>query len=501
MICAKMRWRGRNGNVPGIKQTLVSFDFEPKELNCHRFVSTRLQCILDSSDVNIDIDIEKGLLLIHHSSVSVRDICLRLFESQPSCEKPNEDGIFRTNTVAVCYVDENLEKNKELMGNLSKSVEMSHLFFVIDGSTSIGRVLENSKLKVSLNQIIIQTSQMSRVYQKMYEDLERNVEDVRKIIDTLPQESEMHPLSRKLAYIERKLTERKKPKHISENCRKKLESALDFGVIAYRTDSKSLTVYINQPRTRSLDAKLRDLEKNCSPLVLRCCRVQTPVYRPHSLQAGCRVETEGQNVLGTIGIFGKKVLEHAEQDIAITSAHVIWEGCHAGVHVEGGDKEIGQCIWPPKPPEGNLEGKILDIAVIEMRSDLAENISTSENISVYTGQKHELEFQRVYKRGWKTGETHGDIDIPQFNMFGKTVMVITTGDGRRFSEPGDSGALVLTKKGQQLFALGLIFGDDLKFRESDEDFPANASIAIYLDDAITKFEEESKRGKIKIQRY
>ncbi|XP_048751095.1 uncharacterized protein LOC125662787 [Ostrea edulis] len=497
--------RGRDGNVPDIKQTFVSFDFGPEELNCHRFVSTRLQCVLDSGDLNIQLEFGKELLLIHHSDISVGDLCVRHFGSQPSCIESQKDGAVPKNTVVVCCVDETLEKNelsKELVANLSKSVEKGHLFFVRaeNGWTSTGSFLEKYKIKVSPNQIITRKAQMLRVYEKMYEDIEGKFEYVKKAIDTLPQ-SEIHPIRRKIACIEKKLKERKKPKGLSEKCKKELESALDFGVIAYRTDSESLTVYINRPWTRSLNAKLRDLEKNCSPLVLRCCRVQTPIYRPHLLRAGCQVKNGDKDISGTIGIFAKQILEDAEKDVAITSAHVIWEGCNARVHVEGSDEEIGHCIWPLKPPGEYLEAKLLDMAVIKMKSDITEHISTSENVSVYTDQKDKLECRKVYKCGWKTGETHGDIHFPQFNMFGKKVMVITTADGRNFSEPGDSGALVLTKNGTQLHALGLIFGGGLRLQENDEDFPDNASLAIYLDVAISRFEEENERGKIKIQRY
>lgn len=111
------------------------------------------------------------------------------------------------------------------MAHLSRSVERSHLFFLSaeKGSTSIERFLEKNKLKVSPNQIITRKAQMSRVYQKMYEDLERNVKDVRKTIDALPQESEIHPIRKKLAYVEKKLKERKKPRRLSENCKRKLK--------------------------------------------------------------------------------------------------------------------------------------------------------------------------------------------------------------------------------------------------------------------------------------
>jgi hypothetical protein len=195
------------------------------------------------------------------------------------------------------------------------------------------------------------------------------------------------------------------------------------------------------------------------------------------------------------------VNENEKKDIGITSPHVIWEGCSAKAPMEGGDKEIGHCTWPPGPVGVGLDARILDMAVIEIQSEMANKISTSKNISVYADQKDELEFQKVYKHGWKSGETTGDIEMPQFNMFGKKVMVITTEDGKDFSEPGDSGALVLTKKGTQLLALGLIFGGELAFRENDKDFPKNASIAIYFDEAISRFETGSGKGNIEINRY
>jgi hypothetical protein len=213
------------------------------------------------------------------------------------------------------------------------------------------------------------------------------------------------------------------------------------------------------------------------------------------------VDNGSEDVSGTIGIFAKHILGYLMKDIGITSAHIVSEGCNAVVNLEGRDMEIGQCTWPPRPVSGHLEANIQDLAVIEIKSSMTEKISTSENISLYNDQKEVLECQKVYKRGCTTGKTDGDIYDPQFNMFGNNVMVITTANGQNFSEPGDSGSLVLTKKGTQLFALGLIFGGQLNFRESDEDFPENASIAIYLDGAISRFEERGGNGKIKIYRY
>jgi hypothetical protein len=222
----------------------------------------------------------------------------------------------------------------------------------------------------------------------------------------------------------------------------------------------------------------------------------------HSLRAGCRVENESRNVSGTIGIFAKQFLDYLEKDIGISSAHVISEGCNAMVNLEGRDIEIGQCTWPPRPVGRNMKANIPDMAVIEINSDMKEKISTSENISLYTAQKDALKHQKVYKRGCTTGRTDGDIDNPQFNMFGRNVMVISTRDGQNFSEPGDSGALVLTKKGSHLLALGLVFGGNLMLREDTcYNLPENASIAIYLDEAISRFEEGGVNGIIGIHRY
>lgn len=99
------------------------------------------------------------------------------------------------------------------MAHLSKSIEKGHLFFVSaeNSSTSMGSFLKKYKIKLSPNQIITQTAQMSRIYEKMYDDLERNVEDVKTAIDTPSPYSKRHAIRRKLTCIEKKLKERRSP--------------------------------------------------------------------------------------------------------------------------------------------------------------------------------------------------------------------------------------------------------------------------------------------------
>jgi hypothetical protein len=110
------------------------------------------------------------------------------------------------------------------MAHLSGSVRSDHIFFLFaqNGSTPTGSFLEKCKLKKSPNQIIIGTQQMSRIYEKMYDDLEGKVECIKKIMDSLPQKGSMESIQGKFANLEKKLKDRKKSTRLSEKCKKDL---------------------------------------------------------------------------------------------------------------------------------------------------------------------------------------------------------------------------------------------------------------------------------------
>ncbi|XP_062618643.1 uncharacterized protein LOC134280252 [Saccostrea cucullata] len=488
------------------KQLLVSFAFGPPELNRLSFVAKRLKHLMNliKSEIPRQLDLVNRFLLCHHSNLQTKDVCLLSFDSIPN-EEMSGDASELTETVVVCYVEENLVKEKktrEFMQHLYSSTSKENFFLIhnLPGHLKLENILKDWKMDVDKNHLIKHNLEKSMIFKQMYRSLDGVVESVMAALQDLPEGSIKENAMKKFACIKEKLRENHTPV-LSKECKGLLQCGQDIGIIAYRTDGKSLTVYTSQPETRALNAKLKELEQICSPLSLRHFNVQTPIFRKHSLMAGSKLVNMRSDFLGTLGLFAKKVKDGVEKDVAITSAHVIWEGCTANSEMNGEDVEIGTCTWPPKPSDEHFHARIKDLALVQLNPGMSENISTSREIFLYVDSKEELAYRCVYKHGCSTGKSEGDIDLPVFDMYGNNVMVITRENQEKFSEPGDSGALVLTEQGNKLYALGLIFGDDLNLRESDPQFPENASFAIYLDEAIRRFERVSDNERITLHRY
>ena len=123
------------------------------------------------------------------------------------------------------------------------------------------------------------------------------------------------------------------------------------------------------------------------------------------------------------------------------------------------------------------------------------------HVTLFKGDRRDLKRRKVYKFGATTSKTIGFIHDSEFVLtIGDPVSVFLIepedpdDDSSRFSQPGDSGAIVLTKFGQDVIALSMIFGGDVDL----EGVARNNSIAVDLNQALQRFEANNKGQRIKL---
>ena len=183
----------------------------------------------------------------------------------------------------------------------------------------------------------------------------------------------------------------------------------------------------------------------------------------------------------------------------ISSPHVISSGQTA--YILNGTVALGNCIWPTRVVPTNSIN-VEDISVIRLEStDIQIRRMVKTDVTLFKGDRRDLKRRKVYKFGATTSKTIGFIQDSEFVLtIGDPVSVFLIepedpdDDSSRFSQPGDSGAIVLTKFGQDVVALSMIFGGDVDL----EGVARNNSIAVDLNPALQRFEANNKGQRIKL---
>lgn len=202
---------------------------------------------------------------------------------------------------------------------------------------------------------------------------------------------------------------------------------------------------------------------------------------------------------GTLGMIGSfNSTEENETICCISSPHVISEGQVA--YFMDATRELGSCIWPPPAPEDHVN--VQDISVIPLKANVQLGRTLLDNVSIFNeAERSKLDKRKVFKYGAKSDKTVGivcktNLWIPKENPQVEAFLIEPydkdekNNKDSKFSKPGDSGAVVLTKFGSRFIAFSMILGGDVNIKGVAK----NCSIAVELKDAITQFEEAS--GKI-----
>lgn len=195
------------------------------------------------------------------------------------------------------------------------------------------------------------------------------------------------------------------------------------------------------------------------------------------------------NAKATIGIFGeiedRRGNTKNTSTVFLSSSHFISTG-DIVTHRTG--TRIGECIYPgTKSTVDGVSVTLLDPPVTNYLKYIY-----GENVKVDELSKEMLVDRKVFKFGATTGTTCGFIQqVGDFQLFEKDVMVIKSKNrDRPFSLPGDSGAVILTRCGDELYGIGMVIGSYCM----DEDGEYNNGktvIALFLKKAVDRFQNET----------
>lgn len=207
-------------------------------------------------------------------------------------------------------------------------------------------------------------------------------------------------------------------------------------------------------------------------------------------------EIHNANRYGTLGMFGslRSKTGGNSSRCCISSPHVVSGG--QTTYILNATVKLGSCIWPP--PVQNHHINVQDISVIPIEANDIQIATRKDEVNIFDeSNRQTLDRRKVFKYGATTDKTEGficktdfvlELGNPPVNVF-LIEPKNKSDEESRFSKPGDSGAVVLTKFGQRVHAFSLIFGGDVNIKGVAK----NNSIAVELKYAINQFQKASDK--------
>ena len=277
------------------------------------------------------------------------------------------------------------------------------------------------------------------------------------------------------------------------------------GLKGYSTDNNTLILCFQRLSACSeITDKMIPFEFKQRFPVIHIIQTEDPLFKyHHSITGGDKLHPfrHTASSYGTIGMFGSvSQRDGSSKTCCISSPHVI--SCGQTAYISGATVPLGTCIWPPTVKNDCIN--VEDISVIYL-DQVDKNIEIrkmfEKQITLFKGDRTDLKRRKVYKFGATTSKTIGFIGDPEFVLtIGDPISVFliepedVDDDSSRFSQPGDSGAIVFTKFGQNVVALSMIFGGDVTL----EGFAKNNSIAVDLQQAIQRFEDHNEGQSLQL---
>ena len=191
---------------------------------------------------------------------------------------------------------------------------------------------------------------------------------------------------------------------------------------------------------------------------------------------------------GTIGMFGAIFQSDGSSiNCCISSPHVI--SSYQTAYILNATLQLGTCVWPPNAANNCIN--VEDISIIRLdQHDIQIERNVNGDVRLFDRDRHQLKDRKVYKFGATTLRTTGYIRNSEFILtIGNSVKVFLiepeddSDASSRFSKPGDSGAIVFTKFGENVVVLSMIFGGEVTL----PGIARNNSIGVDLNEAIRRF--------------
>ncbi|XP_062600317.1 uncharacterized protein LOC134261952 [Saccostrea cucullata] len=363
-----------------------------------------------------------------------------------------------------------------------------------------------SKTHCHASHVLRVNGDKSIIYDKCYLKLEKTIHNITFFLKAKPTTRQISGFVKQLEERKEKLLARKCLVHskLSKKCVKKIKAVRKYGVVGYRLCDGILHIFsCNQ--NSSHKNKLKKAIGMHFEGKIEVQAIKESLNPQCLIKCGGEIINEEKKIQGSLGMFGEissqqNHVESFSNVVAITSGHLFKEGDLAKVqHLE---QRIGRCIWPNENmyEMGRSVDNVHDVSVISIHNSvLGLSLKTieglNEKVLVYGQPLSTLTDRMVFKYGATTSKTEGFVQkVSDFELFDGEVMVILPHVAfERFSNKGDSGSIVLTRVGDSLYAVGIIYGGEFRLLNAECFSAKNETIAASLRVALGRFTKATKK--------
>lgn len=503
--------------VPCFTHSQIYFDFVPPALNYFEYTMKELSSIQQSLHriigpphyLKTPVSDYMSFTFVYAGHMDLTNASLALFDA----EAEKQDDKENKSRIIVVYLDKDMtfEVLKEITRNTTLPVtsdEDIHLYTAVHSEQLLQ---DRSKLESIMAtflgkkpMVLDAYTEMKRLYNR-FKRLSRhlliNVQNLYKdVVNEYGNEkTNIKALAKRLSKL-RRLNDPKKIKGIKEasvETKEELSSLKKEGLIGYTMDNETLVL--------CFESQSNQLSKESIPNNIKKEFPKTKIINMNKLYSIQHGITSGEKLhpfrnkagsYGTVGMIGsfRPKTEETSTMCCISSPHVI--SAYKTAFFRDATVLLGTCIWPPAVP--NHEVNVQDISVISLEKRIQICRRQPGDVKLFEdSDRDRLDKRKVFKFGATTDKTLGFVCKTDFVLeLGQPINVFLiepydkNDEESTFSEPGDSGAVVLTKFGQRVEAFSMVFAGDVNIPE----IAKNNTIAVELKHAVDRFEHS--HGKI-----
>ncbi|XP_062608813.1 uncharacterized protein LOC134270600 [Saccostrea cucullata] len=508
----------RSSKLPQFMKSQIYFDFVPPSLNHFEYTMKELAGIeksinraLESESFPTTVSKYLSFTFIYGNHLDMTEASLKLFNAEPEDMK-NEAN---RSKIVVIFLDKEVtfETLEEITKNTRKlETRRGSIFLVVQSSQLLK---DQSRLKNILKgcfekqlRIIDFNTEMKTLFDKFSEVKDRVILCVKKMLKDAKLNCKD---GKKLDVIEQRLLklcqrENKERRQSNSNMKKESLNVMDpsflslkdKGLRGYTLEDDTLLMFFKHRSCITEDSIPPSIKEAYPSFKIIEIKHRRPLFTlHHRTKSGEKLYPwRNKNSYGSVGMFCNirdKCNENGfPMQYCIASPHVISSGQRAYILNER--IELGKCEWP-QPAEEYLVN-VQDISVIRLNQGIQIDRNLGGQVLRFRGDRSVLDRRKVIKFGASTKKTIGYVSNVEFVLMLEPPINVyliepddTSDKENRFSLPGDSGAIVLTKFGQNFEAVSMIFGGVDKI----QDVATNNSIAVDLNDALNNYENSANK--------
>ncbi|XP_062598821.1 uncharacterized protein LOC134260269 [Saccostrea cucullata] len=493
----------------------VTFEYGAPELNLYKRISSEVQYFWKKEREALKTvpEPKDGIYFIIDDKENAKKLCLEFFQfsTKTTQYKQYEEESFDKESVFVCYLGYSFWEDKisfDSLNSLVKDIDRSMLFFIVDSDFDIEKKIKLvvRKAQCHASHVLRANGDKSIIYDKCYLKLEKTLDNITSYLKGKTATRQISGFVKQLGELKEKLFTRKSLVHsqLSKECVKKIKAGRKYGVAGYRLCDGTLHIFSSN-QNPNFKNKLEKTIRMHFHGMIEFQLIKEALNPQCRIKCGGEIVNEEKKIQGSLGMFGEVSSQQNHDEtfsnvVAITSGHLFKEGDLAKVqHLE---QRIGRCIWPNENmyEMGRSVDNVHDVSVISIhKSVLGLLLKTieglNEKVLVYGQPLSTLTDRLVFKYGATTSKTEGFVQkVSDFELFDGEVMVILPHVAfETFSDKGDSGSIVLTRVGDDLYAVGIIYGGELNLLNAECFSAKNETIAASLRVALDRFTKATKK--------